>query len=277
VRLLEKKGVVVGSVVGREGRPAYDSVVRLHETWPGPTQLSPDGTFRFGLRPGTYEIEAYSRPGGLSERVPITVVAGETTGPVRLVLRPAARIAGRILSPSGEPVAGARVWTLESTDPLDMMGVHTDRSGRFLLGPFRPGRYIVHADHRDWIETTHELELADGEVGRPEIRLGGESGAIRVRVVGADGRPRTDYRLALRTADGERVRAYSFPFEDESQRWLRATGGRIVSDTAGIPLLELGSLPPGRYEVEVTAGAAVGRAEAVVLADGVTEVLVRLR
>ena len=164
-------GVIVGRVVeDATNAPVADARVFLFPMFRPPDGeflrkhqeiSSSDGSFRFeGIAPGRYGVRAektgYAMPGPGSSAPPVVVVEAERPGvaPVVLLQRGGV-IAGRVLSPGGEPVSEARVIALRhgSAAPggrLMVAGpvVTTNDLGEFRLHSLAPGDYYIQATPR---------------------------------------------------------------------------------------------------------------------------------
>lgn len=112
-------------------------------------RTGPDGTFRIpDLRRGkTYKLVA-RHPGHVEANVPN--VQAPTPEPVRIELRPARTLFGRVVDPEGEPVRGADVFWVEdfrlsvAGGMPDVAGglrsqAFTDAEGFFEIGGLEPG------------------------------------------------------------------------------------------------------------------------------------------
>ena len=109
---------------------------------------------RFAVRhvpPGVYDLRVVA-PGWAPHDLPSLEVAdGGVVDVGRIDLAPAARIAGRVVDPEGEPVAGAtvavdrfayltsRVSRVSRVSSGNPRGVTTDAEGRFSVGGLAPG------------------------------------------------------------------------------------------------------------------------------------------
>ncbi len=141
---------IAGRVLDAAGRPAPGHLVLATAddgTSGGHANSTADGTFRIGgLAARPYAVVAGSEVAGFGVRFGV-VPGGE---PAALTLRPAGRIALRVVDPSGRPVAGAypRVESVDGARvrlPGRTSGP-TDAEGRFdLASP--PGRVEVAVGH----------------------------------------------------------------------------------------------------------------------------------
>jgi hypothetical protein len=173
-----------GTVVDRDGRPAARATVTLI---PQDVRLSPSrsemvvfgGSFiLFGVRPGAYRLFAWEdsldtvpSPKLLKafekRAVSLTLAAGDTPGPVRIELIPAAESAkisgltsapppakamgslrGRVVDAvTGAPMKGAALNLKGWGDATPQSSAATDEQGRFEFPLLEPGFYNLSAEH----------------------------------------------------------------------------------------------------------------------------------
>ncbi|MEZ6196851.1 MAG: sigma-70 family RNA polymerase sigma factor [Planctomycetota bacterium] len=169
-----------------------------------------------GLRPGGKEVE---------------IVVDERTAH-------AAFLAGRVVAPGGEPLAGARV-TVFGPDLWIIPDLETDGAGRFRVGPFPAGEgyrvSIALPDRGDRrfgpfaLEARGDLELGDLTFAA--------AGRIEVSVLDARGEP-------IAAPHGSLVDEHSFAIS------CSATGNRVVSPPLAPGTYRLSVRAPGRASVE---------------------------
>lgn len=164
-------GVITGRVVEQgTNTPVEDARVFLFPMSRPPDGRPPqqhqetsraDGSFRFeGLAPGRYGVRAektgYAMPGPGSGAPPMVVLEAGRPGvaPVVLLQRGGV-VAGRVLSPGGEPVLEARVTALRRGPGalagrlmMGGPGVATNDLGEFRLHSLAPGDYYIQASPR---------------------------------------------------------------------------------------------------------------------------------
>ncbi|HSP20287.1 MAG TPA: hypothetical protein VLQ79_12275, partial [Myxococcaceae bacterium] len=102
--LLPVVGVVRGTVVTRAGAPVPGAFVGVEEAEGLPAQTSTDGSFELKGLPTGRDFRLTARTPELSLDGPVTARAGQSG--VRLVVRERALYRGRVVGPSGTPVAG---------------------------------------------------------------------------------------------------------------------------------------------------------------------------
>jgi hypothetical protein len=192
----------------------------------------------------------------------IDVPAGADVENLEIVARPAALVLGEVVSPSGEPVAGAEIreagielvpGAISYTAPLAV----TDGDGRFRAGGLRSGALRLEADHPSHQRVIREIDAQPGE-NRLDFTLEGGS-SIDGYVVDFERAPVASARVQVRT---DRSGA-SFP-------WTRTgVDGRF----------ELTGLAPGRYRLSAEkegAGRSVGSVDIDVRDDPVSGVELEL-
>jgi hypothetical protein len=147
-----------GLVVDAAGSPVPQAQVFLE---PGlgagvlVTQAGADGRFGFdGLVPGPTGVFAIA-PGFGWAGAHLNLTVGEAAQDVRLVLRPEARISGRVVDAKGDAIAGARITRIALLDsakvgiPLAKLGEYgfqepeSDKEGRFTLGHVPAGATVA--------------------------------------------------------------------------------------------------------------------------------------
>lgn len=190
--VLHRGTVLTGTVTDPDGRPAAGlslwvlaEFARPDEPPPPTAVTGADGTFAIpGLAPD--RLALYSCGPGYH---PETVTVHFLDEPVRLTVRPAATLRGRVLGPDGEPLTGASLYARRagsiSNDGFEVWTpcpendeAVSDARGRFVVGPLAPGWYDLLADARGMKQAILPmLRTAAGEPGdEAEIRL--EAGGI---------------------------------------------------------------------------------------------------
>lgn len=192
-------------VVGEGEGAVKGSSVRVLEDGPGRPGGARSWAFLVGDEKGRFELP------GLPDRSELRWLAAASGHPPKLVLSAPSRLAkivlapgttvsGRVVDPSGRPIAGvaARVaaWvTLEAPIPL-IVDARTDTQGRFAAAAVPPGKAIFEARHDGWAALRLPIEVAaDGLDLGPLALSRGDSLAVRVvddtgePIVGAELRP----------------------------------------------------------------------------------------
>ena len=145
--VLQPTATVEGSTVEPGGEPVSGALVLILPSDPvHPTRQArsdENGLFRIAdVTPGSFEIRA-TAPGRQEARlINLEIRAGQSLQNVEVVLAPGAVLAGRILSPTGQPVSGAEVSLLPegSAPPLLSAGAAlSDEQGRYRLEGLSPG------------------------------------------------------------------------------------------------------------------------------------------
>lgn len=166
--LVARSGAVLAGVVeGPDGRPVAQAGVFALEEGRQRAEVQSDdqGAFRIeGLPPGTYRV--YSRRGEeLTGTAPALALAEDAVQEgLRITLRAPARLRGRVLDPSGQPVADLELVARGRDTPVRRQA-RTDAEGRFEMAPFYDGGYQVSADGGG-------LALEARRRGAAEARLG---------------------------------------------------------------------------------------------------------
>ena len=274
-----RSGVVTGKVIDDStGLPVSRARVALGlvpELRTGSTVVSDmDGGFRFtGVKAGQYWIECqasgyvtiagYTLDGPRFE-VPPFGEANQIT--VRLI--PAALIEGRLLSDTGEPIAGAKVEAYLSRGSTPI----TDQQGRFRIDGLAPGEYKLRARLDDSIR--HEMVRVDPitkEVRRlPQIVFYSNAGdlslALPIHVAKAMQFRGLEFRVTsqpLLSASGTVIDSKTGAPLENCEIELRPAGNAVFGD--GIPRhpLKQGSfrfelLTPGTYQALVYRSAGFG-------------------
>ncbi|MFY9344177.1 MAG: sigma-70 family RNA polymerase sigma factor [Planctomycetota bacterium] len=246
IELLAVGGVVEGIVLGPDGEPVPDAIVRVGEgrtdgifssnqgAPPLPAQVRTDAVGRFvaiGVPVGPQPLMA--RATGLAPwRGSCEVAAGGATA-ARIVLSPGVTCLGRVLDEAGNPVPAARVTVGKSGDFVQYRVV-ADESGLFTLRGLPSGEVEVAGEKRG--------------VGKATVRVAGEPGGTVECVL------RLGNGLVLR---GRVVDEVGVPVARASIMGEAVSGGpywRANADSDANGRFQLVDCPPGR-RLTVNAGA----------------------
>lgn len=219
---------LTGRVVDSEGHPLAGVEIWRPAEGPGKVLAGvsgPDGSFTYPFD-GLFPLSACP-PGWLPDESP---AKGEAPKGFQIRLRPATRIAGRVVDARGEPVEGAQVqaW-LTGIDrgcavyvptacpgPADRRTGDTDADGRFVFESMEPGWWEVHLSDDDSL-VERRLGEAGKSAGEIAFVLPKQLVPLEGRVVDEDGAPVAGARVSVSGArpDGEALTgadgAYLFP------------------------------------------------------------------
>lgn len=247
---------LLGSFLGTEAR-------RLRE------RTDDEGTFEFrGLEGGDFELTARgprwgAGAGGYAPAPPraLRIDEGRMQEGVDVALSPSLVLRGIVRDSVGAPVAGARVVAIaRAGTPMGGDGARSDGEGRFEVRGLAPGTYDLVASASGFAEA-RALGADPAAAVDIEITLG-LGGELRVQVFGADGR----------AAAGAIGRLESLAAEPNARAGRAQSAlegffeGRGIANTEG--WIDFGRLAPGTYAVNVSRGAASGRAERVEVREG---------
>jgi RNA polymerase sigma-70 factor (ECF subfamily) len=173
-------GVIRGTVTNPSGQPIVGAKLFLstkgYDTLGHDTETDANGGWTMPhVTPGIF---------GVSVRAPefvkvfhpgINVVRDRTSEPVTIVIEPAKRFEGHVLTPGGQPVAGAEVtaWPLDS-DASGTRSPGYTRSGAdgsFTVFLQQPGLHSLTADLEGFILPTSTPRTETYEPGRTDITL----------------------------------------------------------------------------------------------------------
>ncbi|MEM7357256.1 MAG: carboxypeptidase-like regulatory domain-containing protein, partial [Acidobacteriota bacterium] len=207
--VLEPKGKIAGLVVDDHGEPQpAASVSVLHQDGSGGfgTSHQADGEGRFEIEiDAADQLSLTARAADRrSDNLTLSLAPGQVVEDLRLVLAAGESLEGRVLDPSGEPLAQAYV-RISGMDAQMFLAVRqrrtarTDRDGRFAFTGLTPGVVLLRVHSQGLPSAQQTIDLQPG-VNRLEIRLP-RPHQVHGRVVDAAGRPIGDAQVSLRSID----------------------------------------------------------------------------
>lgn len=232
-------GSISGTVLAADGRPVQGATVEAVGPWHGGGHEAVDARGAYaihGLAPGDFVVVA--RAPGLAPTVVAVAVDRRADAPVDLVLRPGARIVGRLVADGGRTVVGQAALHDLDGRPVppalaDRLAVESGADGRFAIEAVPVGEHVLvaSAPARAGRRVEVAVRVTDRQVDLGDVRL--EPGlAIRGRVRSQAGRP----------IAGALVRA-SGPRGGDPSEVLSAANGTFV----------LAGLDPGTHHVSIEA------------------------
>ena len=187
--VLTPQAQVVGRVVDREGRPVTGAAVSARimdgRGIGAEAQTTSDAEGRFtlqGLAEGEAVIGARAAEHASAEPRTVRTSGGRVVRGVELVLGRGGVVSGSVFSPSGEPVAGARVSARGG-----LHDARTDEEGRYRLAGLEPGEVTVTAWAEGFVGATATVEAGPAETTLDLVL--GRGVRVSGRVVRAGGEP----------------------------------------------------------------------------------------
>jgi uncharacterized GH25 family protein len=180
---LAAPAVLVGKIALESGAPPTLANIQLG--YHPATPAAPDGTFRIDdLEPGKYDVRVLGPEFAQLTRRDVELEPGKTTDLGTLVGVRGRKLTGRVVDPSGTPVAGARVTvsvrllSMEGADDQlatinEMTGARmatTDQNGDFAIIGIAKTHAFAGAEHPDKGRAT-PLDVAEGSDDPPPITL----------------------------------------------------------------------------------------------------------
>jgi hypothetical protein len=169
-----------------------------------PVESDAEGSFRFQRVPaGQYRVLA--REGGRAGVASVQMATAGAAEALEVLLAPAAAIEGTVRTPTGAPVAGARVSIRlhDRVGPtLPLSGGASDAGGRFRVEGLLPGRYVLMVEADGFAPIFGEdVVLVGSEVARRALTLA-EAAAVSGLVLRADGTPAAGAKIEARSSSG---------------------------------------------------------------------------
>lgn len=165
---LEAGRILTGRILGVEPERLADVEIGAEQGEQGWNSgvVSPDGTYRIDdLGPGPWSVTATLETRVVRETV--EVATAETT--LDLNLSPLREVRGKVLGPSGEPIAGAFIRFLDTS--FSALSAASGEDGNFSL-PFPEGTQTIEASARSYDPTLQdELVTLTAPTDGLEIRL----------------------------------------------------------------------------------------------------------
>jgi carboxypeptidase family protein len=261
---------LAGTVVDGQGHPVAGAAIQVEAQRPPldrgtarperrEATAGPDGRFAVsGLSRGRAFVLTVEREGFAART--LSEVRPPLPAPLRIVLSPAARLAGEVVDDAGAPVPRARVRARGETPlafaagsllPSFLLGATTDDDGRFELPDAPTGKVSLTAVAPGFLPATLPLQVASGQ-GRDDLRLVLHRGStLAGRVLGPDGAPAAGATVSLLARGG--------PYSGPSGSLARTDGdGGYLLDALPEGLqsfsAELSGAPPAIRELAVRPG-----------------------
>ncbi|HWC97621.1 MAG TPA: carboxypeptidase-like regulatory domain-containing protein [Candidatus Sulfopaludibacter sp.] len=255
-KLASVQGVVTNSVTG-------EPVLRAHVVLRAIVAGSQSGQTRYGaltttegkfaitgMDPGRYAV-AVDKTGFVfvTDSTPVALQSGDAKDDLKLKLTPAGSIAGRVLTPEGDPMENVAV-TLDGIPN----STSTDDKGRFRIGGLTPGKYRVRATPQSmpvpevrtdgtkeiyYAPTLYPSALLPAAATRVEARAGNETMGIDIRLV------RTPIVRVSGSVAGLPAGAANLRAEARGEHFATGGGGMVKADGK----FEIWKLNPGKYTV----------------------------
>jgi protocatechuate 3,4-dioxygenase beta subunit len=282
---LKAGGRISGEVVWSDNRPALG--IRVIAKLSSDNRVMAEarstgtGSFTIGpLAPGSLIVFADSGPQAdrgssqsRGDQREVTVVAGQQVLGVRLMVSGAdSTIAGAVMAPDGNPIAGAAVELGDAESQksgLNAATASTDATGRFEIPTQGTGPFSVRASHPDYADAMER----NVKPGSSNLRLVLSTGAsIAGSVFTAQRTPAVGYSLL--------ALLHSTPTESATRRLQGVGGSRQSAQRIFDPKGEfkLDRLRPGTYDlVATTLQGEVARMEGLHLGAGEKKHGIRLQ
>ncbi len=228
---LEPAATLTGRVVDTRGRPVAQALVGpSSRVWSQGVHsfVRTDDDGEFSLSPvaaGVQVLEARKEGYVTSAPRSVEVTAGREPPKVEIVLEAAAVLEGRVLTPDGIAVSGARVTATRRRE-VQVPGQEalTDGDGRFVLDQLAPGPVTVRAEKEGFTSAEVEAE-AGGAASGVELVLG-RGVEVSGFLADAAGEPLPAREVALSLS------AIRFAMAGEARATSRTDGSFTISGVA---------------------------------------------
>ncbi len=246
---LQAKGEVAvhGLVQDESGAPLSQVVVRLLGT--GESRSAADGSYRVAgpwPKAGQAPVVEFRHPDYLVKRHAVAASSAKPGSEVRLdvQLQPresSAVLAGSLIGPAGEAVAGARVWLSSSSPSVHRQAV-TDAAGQFLMERLEPGGHFLLGvsppdGYSSWV--SEPMAIVAGN-NRRDIELERDDrGSLFGAVTDPQGRPLQNFALWARSVTPAGQTAMPIITDAAGQFWLPDVAAGVMQlETRSLPRLE---------------------------------------
>ena len=275
--------VIRGRVLTTDGRPLRRVQVSLRGAGSserivgtgleGEYEISelPAGRFTLSARRGGYLQSDYGQRRYGEPGKPIDVAAGTTLEGIDFTMERSGVISGRLTDETGEPVANASMWAMQSqfyrgkrqVVPVSAGHVTSDDTGLYRLTGLPPGEYVVVAYLREtWVSDGRDKQLlayapsyfpgtaSIAEAARLKVAAGQEAVAIDFNLV--PGRAAT-LSGTVAASDGTPLAGAMVMVEQE----IIGPGGGTFSGVGGAQsnpdgTWRIGNVPPGTYALRAS-------------------------
>lgn len=236
-----------GQVLGEGDKPAGGVTVVLGSNPPRTTVSEEDGGFAFDNLVGRPYTLVARGPGGIAG--PVTAKLTQTSEPVVLRLRPAAKVTVRVSTPDGKPVDGATVELRGTDDQHEIT-----KAGIAAFPTVVPGGYQVAAFAPGMAHVFQWLQVGAGE---SEVALTLAPGAkVSGTVIDEQGKPVPGARVVYSGASD-----WSQQADERRDAVVSGTDGGFVFD----------ALPAGSFRLVATHDDLAPGASTLITLDGKTE------